>query len=164
MVFILGFAFMVMSGIQVTQLKNAVSSEELKRSELIEGEYSASMEDFTKDSLLQLAIWASDKTDDEFWIIDHDLRTLGLQVQDVYLHPENYARIPVSEPDIKNKGKYVLQLMYSEDTKNIDPGDMEMVERLANLAPMMEEIDSRMTPMPDLRMNKPMRIPRYPSM
>ena len=140
MVFILGFAFMVMSGIQVTQLKKAVSSEELKRSELIEGEYSASMEDFTKDSLLQLAIWASDKTDDEFWIIDHDLRTLGLQVQDVYLHPENYARIPVSEPDIKNKGKYVLQLMYSEDTKNIDPGDMEMVERLANLAPMMEEI------------------------
>ena len=76
-VLILGLVFIVMSRVQVRLLKGEVRSEEEKRSELIKGEYQDSMTEYVQDSLLQLNIWAADKTDDEFWIIIHDMRSLG---------------------------------------------------------------------------------------
>ncbi len=140
LVFCMGLAFLLMSRIQVAQLKKAVKSEEQKQSELIEGEFSESMQEVTRDTLLQLSIWAADKTDDEFWVLDHDLRVLGLQVEDVFRHPENYARIPVSRPEKENEGTFALQLLCGGDYEDIAPETMEMLERLANLEPMMKEI------------------------
>ena len=139
-VFFMGLAFFIMSRIQVGQLKKAVRQEGEKNSDLIEGEYSQSMDVINKDSLLQLSIWAADKTDDEFWIIDHDMRSLGNQVADIYKHPENYNRIPVHGPKKENAGKFVLQALYPGDPADTAPKTVEMIERLANLEPMMAEM------------------------
>lgn len=139
-VLILGLVFITMSRVQVRLLKGEVRSEEEKRSELIEGEYQDSMTEYVQDSLLQLNIWAADKTDDEFWIIIHDMRSLGSQVADVFKHPEKYERITVNEPIKENTGKFALQILYGNGAENADPKTMDMVGRLANLAPMMEEM------------------------
>ena len=103
-VVILGIVFFAMSRIQIAQLSNEVKIHEGERSEFIKGEYTQSMNNVTSDSLLQLSIWAADKTDDEFWIIDHDLRVLARQVEEIYRHPENYERLPVQKPEKKNDG------------------------------------------------------------
>lgn len=140
--FVLGIIFFVMSNIQVYQLRRAVRNEGEKSSDLIEGEYSHSMEEINRETLLQLSIWAADKTDDEFWIISHDLKSLGIQVADVYRHPENYGRTKVYEPKKENAGKFVLQILYPGDPHETDPSTTDMVERLANLSPMMERMVS----------------------
>jgi len=139
-VVILGIVFLAMSRIQNVQLSNEVKIHEGERSEFIKGEYTQSMNNVTSDSLLQLSIWAADKTDDEFWIIDHDLRVLARQVEEIYRHPENYERLPVRKPEKKNDGDFVLQLLCSGNYEDIDPHTLEMMEKLANLGPMMKEI------------------------
>ena len=93
-----------------------------------------------EEGLMKTAIWASDKVDDEFWILEHDYLVLGEQVKDVLGNPDHYKPLPVEEPKLENQGKYSLQLLYPEgfDKNN---ADMKMtMGRLANLAPMMEEI------------------------
>lgn len=139
-VLFLGIVFFAMSRIQIAQLSKEVKIHERERSEFIKGEYTQSMNEVTFDSLLQLCIWAADKTDDEFWIIDHDLRVLARQVEEVYRHPENYERLSVEKPKRKNDGYYVLQLLCAGNYEDIDPHTLEMIERLANLGPMMKEI------------------------
>ena len=139
-VLFLGIVFFAMSRIQIAQLSKEVKVHEGERSEFIKGEYTQSMNEVTFDSLLQLCIWAADKTDDEFWIIDHDLRVLARQVEEVYRHPENYERLSVEKPKRKNDGYYVLQLLCAGNYEDIDPHTLEMIERLANLGPMMKEI------------------------
>ena len=136
----LGIVFITMSRIQVGQLKEAVKTEENRQVEHIKGEYNQSMEGINEDTILQMGIWASDKIDDEFWTLDHDIRILGAQVEDVFRNPDNYKRIPVYAPRKANTGTYSLQLLYAGDYDKIDPKTMEMVEKLANLGPMMEEL------------------------
>ena len=98
----LGLVFFVMLYVQTSLLKKAVKDEEVSRLNLIQGEYRQSMDEYNEDSLLQLNIWAADKTDDDFWIVEHDMKSLGLQVEDVFRHPDHYARIPVKEPRKEN--------------------------------------------------------------
>jgi sigma-B regulation protein RsbU (phosphoserine phosphatase) len=129
-----------MLDVQTSLLKKAVKDEEVSRLNLIQGEYRQSMDEYNEDSLLQLNIWAADKTDDDFWIVEHDMKSLGLQVEDVFRHPDHYARIPVKEPRKENAGKYVLQLLCPNGSENVDPKTIEIMERLANLGPMMEEM------------------------
>ena len=136
----LGLVFFVMLDVQTLLLKKAVKDEEVSRLNLIQGEYRQSMDEYNEDSLLQLNIWAADKTDDDFWIVEHDMKSLGLQVEDVFRHPDHYARIPVKEPRKENAGKYVLQLLCPNGSENVDPKTIEIMERLANLGPMMEEM------------------------
>ena len=136
----LGLVFFVMLDVQTSLLKKAVKDEEVSRLNLIQGEYRQSMDEYNEDSLLQLNIWAADKTDDDFWIVEHDMKSLGLQVEDVFRHPDHYARIPVKEPRKENAGKYVLQLLCPNGSENVDPKTIEIMERLANLGPMMEEM------------------------
>ncbi len=136
----LGIIFIGMAHIQAILLKKAVRDEEGTRSDFIRGEYRDSMDEYIEDSLLQLSIWAADKTDDEFWIIEHDMKVLGLQVEDVFRHPENYERISVNEPRKENAGKFILQLLSPKGIENVVPKTREMMERLSNLGPMMEEM------------------------
>ena len=136
----LGLVFFVMSYVQTSLLKKAAKDEEVSRFNLIQGEYRQSMDEYNEDSLLQLNIWAADKTDDDFWIVEHDMKSLGLQVEDVFRHPDHYARIPVKEPRKENAGKYVLQLLCPNGSENVAPKTIEIMERLANLGPMMEEM------------------------
>lgn len=137
---ILGLVFMTMSRVQVAILKNVVQTEGENQTDLVQSEYMNSMSSLTEDSLLQLIAWAADKTDDEFWILDHDMRIMRDQVEDVFRHPENYARKEVLPPRKENAGVYTLQLLCPNGVENIDPKSMEMLERLANLAPTMKEI------------------------
>ena len=93
-----------------------------------------------EESLVKMVIWAADKTDDEFWILQHDYQTLGKQVQDVLRYPDHYRALPVEEPKMENQGKYTLQLLFPEGFDRQDPGMRETMGKLANLGPMMEEI------------------------
>ena len=93
-------------------------------------------------SLKQTIRQAADNSNDEFWCLDHDFRILGEQVQDVFMHPENYNEVPVNPPSKANGGKYVQQLMFADWADQNDEETMKMVRKLGNLAPMMEEIIS----------------------
>ena len=139
-VLILGVVFQIISHFRVELVREAVIREEEKQIDLVQKEYESSMAKLTKESLLQLITWAADKTDDEFWILDHDVRALKTQVEAVFRNPENYERIRVYEPKKENRGKYALQILFPDGRENADPKTIEMMERLANLAPMMEEI------------------------
>lgn len=93
-----------------------------------------------EDSLVNMVIWAADKTEDEFWILQHDYLTLGEQVKDVLDNPDHYKPLAVEEPKEENQGKYTLQLMLPEGFDKDDPKMRDTMGRLANLGPMMEEI------------------------
>lgn len=136
----MGAAFAIMSFVQVSLLKKVVKSEEFTQTYTIQTTYAITTASVPRDSLYELITWAADKTDDEFWILDHDIRILGEMVEDVFMNPENYECIPVLQPQKENGGKYALQILYPEGEENADPETIEMMERLANLAPMMEEI------------------------
>ena len=136
----MGAAFIAMSGIQIALLKKKVIKEENRQSAHVEEAYKESMSEASRAFLLQLITWAADKTDDEFWIIDHDIRTLRTQVEAILREPEHYERIPVSPPEKENGGKWVMQILYPEGKEKADPDTVAMMERLANLAPMMKEI------------------------
>lgn len=140
--FCMGFVFMTISRIQVAYLKRIVRQEDEKQTDLVQEEYRNSMSKFTEETLLQFITWATDKTDDEFWIMDHDMKTLGQQVEAVFRNPDNYAKIPISVPLKENAGKYCLQLLCPDGEENVSPKTYEMMQRLANLGPMMEEIVS----------------------
>ena len=110
----LGIVFWTISYVQVALLKDTVKVEEENRSELVETEFKDSMSEFSQDFLLEMITWAADKTDDEFWIIEHDITSLGAQVESVFRNPENYERIPVLPPSKENAGKCVLQILYPD--------------------------------------------------
>ena len=137
---IMEILFIIVSHIQIAILGNMVRHENKEQSQRVQDEYKLSMEELANDTLRQLIIWAADKTDDEFWILDHDLRVFKSQVEDVFEHPEEYDRVKVSTPKKENQGKYVLQMLYPNGEENADPQTVEMLERVANLGPMMAEI------------------------
>ena len=139
-VLIMGILFLAMSYIQISLQKRTVIRNEEKRSDFVRNEYRQSMTEFAGDALLQLITWSSDKIDDEFWILGHDFTMLRSQVEDVYRHPDNYGRIPIRPPSKNASGRYSLQILYPEGAENADPKSVEMMERLANLAPLMQEI------------------------
>ncbi|MCR5405045.1 MAG: hypothetical protein K6E91_14685 [Butyrivibrio sp.] len=87
-----------------------------------------------------MSIWAADKTNDEFWIFYHDLRGLSHQVENVIRNPENYEMADLQQPQKQNAGKYVLQILYPDGADNADPASEQMLGRLSNLSPLMEEI------------------------
>ena len=132
--------FVTVSHIQIAILGDVVRRENREQSQRVQDEYKSSMEELANDTLRQLIIWAADKTDDEFRILDHDLRVFKTQVEDVFQHPDEYDRVKVSTPKKENQGKYVLQMLYPNGEENADPQTVEMLERVANLGPMMQEI------------------------
>lgn len=141
-VLVMGVVFLTMSYIQLALLKKSARIADEKQTDMVQGEYKFSMAMFSAEYLSRLIAWVSDKTDDEFWILDHDIRTLQTQVEDVFLYPENYERLKVSPPQIENEGKFALQILYPYGEENVSPDTIEMMERLANLSPIMEEIVS----------------------
>lgn len=134
----LAFAFMLIYHFQFDYLKKIVRNEDEKQTDLMQEEYRQSMTELTEETLLQLINWAVDNTDKEFGVMEHDMRTLGQQVEAVFRNPDNYAKIPVSVPKKENAGEYSLQLLCPDGEENISPQTYEMMQRLANLGPMME--------------------------
>jgi sigma-B regulation protein RsbU (phosphoserine phosphatase) len=92
-------------------------------------------------------------TEGEFWTMEHDFKMLGIQVQDVIEHPEKYAEVDIAPPDKSNDGKFVPQLLFPSVADGADEADEDdedededfeesiiLARKLANLAPVMEEI------------------------
>ncbi len=131
--------FMIIINVQVAFFKNIVTMRENRQISQVQEKYEESMASFTEETLLQTIMWASDKTDDDFWVLEHDFYTLRAQVEDVFRNSENYARVPVSEPDPSKEGEYSLQILFPDKKENVDSATLDIMERLANLAPLMEE-------------------------
>ncbi len=126
-VLVMGVVFLTMSYIQLALLKKSTRIADEKQTDMVQGEYKFSMAMFSAEYLSRLIVWVSDKTDDEFWILDHDIRTLQTQVEDVFLYPENYERLKVSPPQIENEGKFALQILYPDGEEKVSPDTIEMM-------------------------------------
>ncbi len=89
-------------------------------------------------------IWTTEEaskiTDSEFWTVDHDLKVLGRQVQDIFEYPDKYQGIEIDPPLKENAGKYSTQLMAAKWADKDNEENMLMVSKLANLTPMIDEI------------------------
>ncbi len=139
---LMGIVFMAISHIQLTLFRQAARVEDERQTDMVQTEYKISIAKTSALYLTRLGEWAAEKTDKELWILDHDIRTFQTQAEDVLLHPDNYERIPILPPQKENKGKYSLQILFPDGEENADPDSIEMMERLANLSPIMEEIVS----------------------
>ena len=136
----LGLIFLFLFHFRLDLLLDLVSSVSEKETDLVQDKYRESMSGYTQDSLLQTIIWAADKTDDEFWIMDHDFRVLASQTEDVFRRPEAYDVLPVEPPAKENAGRFTLQVLCQEGYRNLSPATVETLGRLANLGPTMKEI------------------------
>ena len=136
----LGFAFLLISHVQLNILNKMVVQEEKKQAALVQDKSMQSVSDLTRESLFEMIAWAADKTDDEFFILQHDILVLQQQVEDVLRHPERYETLIVEPPKKENTGKYVLQLDGPGSYDEISPQTMETLGKCANLGPMMAEM------------------------
>ncbi len=133
----ISFVFFILSVGQVHILQNIVGNESEETTALVEKESTESMEALTRDSLKEISFCAADLTDDELWVNSYEMKILANQVADVISHPENYGRKPVYPPDKNKGGELSLQLLSPNGYENVPPETMDMMERLANLEPIM---------------------------
>lgn len=136
----IGVTFLVITHGLLSILGSMVEREQNEQTDLVQEETKASIAAMTQDSLLSMVKWAADKIDDEFFILDHDIRVLQHQVADIMSSPEKYKTLSVEPPKKENEGKFALQLLAPGDYSEISPETMEMMGKLANLSPMMEEM------------------------
>ena len=134
---ICGFALMGM--IQLHTLRKMASETGENQAKTIREQSERSMMRMAEESMKSMAIQAAENTDWEMWELKKEAVTLAAQAEDIFLHPESYGERRVDLPKMENAGKPALQLMladYADPTEE----EMVMVRKLANLAPMMEEM------------------------
>ena len=136
----IGVTFLVITHGLLSILGSMVEREQNGQTDLVQEETKASIAGITQNSLLSMVTWAADKIDDEFFILDHDIRVLQHQVADIMSRPEEYKTLSVEPPKKENEGKFALQLLAPGDYSDISPETMEMMGKLANLGPMMQEM------------------------
>lgn len=136
----LSVVFLAIGYVQLRQLRSMARQEEEAQTVLIQEKSRESMSELAQESLYEMIAWAADRTDDEFFILQHDLRELGKQVEDVLRYPDRYETLTVEPPKKENTGIYVLQLLCPGSYDEISPESMEAMGKLANLAPAMEEM------------------------
>ncbi len=124
-------------GVSIQRMSVQVRNEGKHLTSSIEDHATEAIDHLIKNGLEDLAVRAADKTDDELWVNEYELTILGSMVADVIEHPENYGRVPVYPPDKKNAGEMALQVMSPNGFENIPQDELETLERLANLAPIM---------------------------
>ena len=132
--------FMAIFGIRLAGLRKMIKSTKEKQMELISAKLGQSMTDITEENLKSLIITAIERTDDEFVIAKQDLITLRDQAEDVFAHPENYKPKEIYPPDKENGDTPMLQLLAPNGYENISPETYDMMQRLANLEPIMRQI------------------------
>ncbi|MBQ6443026.1 MAG: SpoIIE family protein phosphatase [Lachnospiraceae bacterium] len=136
----LGLFFLIVTIANLNYLGKMVKLEGEKQTDLVQEKSMEAISGLTEESLYETVTWAADKTDDEFWILQHDLLKLREQVEDVLRYPEKYETLSVEPPKKENAGKYVLQLLCPGSYEEISPETMESMGKLANLSSMMEEM------------------------
>ena len=136
---VMGVIYLAMFAIQLSTLHIKLRADEKAQLSVVAGRSEESMTAITEENLTALIKWASDRTDDEFWIAAHNLKIFQRQVADIFRHPEYFGRRPVYPPLIENAGKPALQFLCPGDYENLTPDEMDMIERLANTEPMLKE-------------------------
>ena len=139
-VLIMGAFFMLVFGVHLVALHNMIQSEENKQLELVSSEFGNSMNEITENYLQKIINSAVERSNDEFRIAAEDLRTLRSQVEEVFKHPENFKPKEISPPELENGDNPVMQLLAPNGYENISPETYEMMQRLANLEPIMKGI------------------------
>jgi sigma-B regulation protein RsbU (phosphoserine phosphatase) len=136
----MGLSFMVIFGIHLSGLHNMIRLNEKQQLELVSGRSSESMTNITVSNLKSVIVAATERADDEFRIVKEDLLALRSQVEDVFRHPDSYLPRQISPPRKEDGTKPVLQLLAPGAYSDISPETYLMMQRLANLEPMMREI------------------------
>ncbi len=136
----LGLTFLIIAHVQLNLLSKMVEQEEEKQADLVQQKSEEFISGLAQESLYEMIVWAADKTDDEFWILQHDILTLRQQAEDVLRHPDRYETLTVNPPKEENTGRYVLQLDCPGSFDEISPETMETLGKLANLSPVMAEM------------------------
>ena len=121
----LGLTFLIITHVQMNLLSKKVEQEEEKQADLVQQKSEESISRLAQESLYEMIVWAADKTDDEFWILQHDILTLRQQAEDVLRHPDRYETLTVEPPKEENTGRYVLQMGCPGSFDEISPETME---------------------------------------
>ena len=141
-VLVIGIIFGFAVNIMMERLRKIVIKSGEEQTKIVADQSGENVTALAKDSLFQMIQWGQDKTDDEFFILKHDILVLANQVEDVLSHPEKYETLSVEPPKTENDGEYSLQLLCPGAYDEISADTMEKMGKLANLAPMMEEMVS----------------------
>ncbi|WP_175560316.1 SpoIIE family protein phosphatase [Butyrivibrio sp. YAB3001] len=134
---ICGFAIMGM--IQLRTLLKMANETGQTQAKTVRAQSETSMMQMAEESMKNMAFQAADNTDWEMWELRSEAVLLAAQAEDIFRHPENYGECLIDAPKKENAGKLTLQLMLS-DWASPTQEDMVMVRKLANLAPMMEQM------------------------
>lgn len=133
-------AFAIVGVVQLRSSKKVSEETNKSQNEAVKQQSEETMTRLMYENMLKTISLAAHNVDGEFWTMKHDFTLLADQVQDVFEHPDKYGEREADPPDPANAGKLVLQLIYGNEEAANDPETREMVGKLANLAPMMEEI------------------------
>ena len=109
-------------------------------SRIIEEKTVETMTEMTEDDMEKSSITLQYINDLTFTILANDLDLLASQVRNVFEHPENYNECEVHGPKLENAGKNTLQVIYADEAAARDEYGNMMVRKLANLAPLMDEL------------------------
>jgi sigma-B regulation protein RsbU (phosphoserine phosphatase) len=135
-----GLIFLALFGYHLIELHNMTVSEEKEQLELLSERSVKAMTDITEENLESLNASAIERTNDEFRIARQDLISLRSQVEDVFRNPENYKAKEIDPPKKDRSDVPQLVLLSPYGYENISPETLEMIQKMANLEPMMKEI------------------------
>ena len=136
----MGIIFLAGFGYNLIHLHNMTVSEEREQLGLLSDRLRKAMMGITEENLESLNASALERTDDEFRIAKQDLIALRSQVEDVIRNPENYKPREIAHPKKGSTGTPELLLLAPDGYDNISSETYELMQRMANLEPMMKEI------------------------
>jgi len=136
----IGVTCLCIFALQLNILHRMLRTDEEDQLSVTAGRSEESMRAVTEENLIARIKWAADRTDDEFWIAEHDLKMLQNQVADIYRDPDRYGRRTLYPPSKENAESPALQLLCPNGYENISPKALGMAERLANTEAILREI------------------------
>lgn len=136
-------AIVAFAAIGITELNlllRTFDENSVSQNRVIKEESETIMWDVLVYQVLLTIEFAADGTDDQFGDMLNDYDMLAEQVTDVLRHPDNYTEANLLPPQKGGTGKYAPQLLYSEWADRTDEDNLSTARKLANLAPLMEQI------------------------
>lgn len=132
----------VMGCVLLWMQRNMNSASDKNQNTVVREKSRESMLLSAKLDLIDTILLSTLATDHELFIKKHDFELLSKEVQNIIEHPENYGECEVDPPSLKNAGEFSLQVLYADSAAENDEEVNRLIRKLANLAPMMEEIIS----------------------
>ncbi len=133
--------FAILGVFRLRQLSETANATSQRQTEEIKRISERSMKDEVEGRVNQVARLNAELMDGEFWTMSHDQKVFALQVEEIIRNANNYTPAPLNLPDAANEGKYTLQLLVPEGrSPEADKEEMDLIGKVATLAPMMKEI------------------------